>query len=214
MSYIGKTELKKWFAEEMKPFFKKHSFQYKSGVNVDTRQETDRCIFITWFQVDSLDTIAMYLPQIRYKQVENILYEITAKDVYKYSDTLRINRLPGLEQGKIKSRETLNTLAGTFKRVFEQEYLPAFAHYHDPYQALKLWDSLKTPLEKGKYFADSNNHCKILIISKMARDKKYQDRVQQSLAHYNTLIANGEEFFKEELANCQRVISYLEENQL
>ena len=214
--FIGKVQIKKWLIAELKPFLKKEGYSIKSSVNVEIETTTERILNFTGWQVHSDDSVAFGAGRIRIKKVEDILYSITALEMYKLiTPTISILIPSNVETKKvITCREDIEEIAGTFKTVFQKIYLPRFKHYSEPKNILSLWDVLETDKERGKVFQDSNNISKILIISRMVNDSFYRRRVEEGLDNYQRRIDNGEKYFEEELSNCRKVIGYLNANEI
>lgn len=217
INYIGKTQIKKWLVEDLKPFLKVYGFNINPSVNVDIIRDGEKIFLDAFMTVNSTDNISFRTAFITYKPVELILFNITNLPVYDGgSKTLKI--FPDEKYGSLatiaKNRDDVMIIASSFKQVFIECFLPAFEKYSDPKNVLELWDSLETSKEKGKYFQDSNNYSKILILSKMSNDLRYEQRIKESIEFYENKIRNGEEYYKEELGYCEKVIEYLANNEI
>ncbi|NBB31992.1 hypothetical protein [Cellulophaga sp. BC115SP] len=217
INYIGKTQIKKWLVEDLKSFLKQYGFKITPSVNVDIKKDDEEIIFDTFFGVSLTDDIGLSHANIRYKKVEETLFKVTGLPVYSIgSRTISVfsGEKFGILATLAKNRNDVTNISESFKQVFIECFLPAFEKYSDPKNVLELWDSLETSKEKGKYFQDSNNYSKILILSKMSNDLRYEQRIKESIEFYENKIRNGEEYYKEELGYCEKVIEYLANNEI
>ncbi len=217
INYIGKTQIKKWLLEDLKPFLKVYGFKINPSVNVDIIRDGEKIFLDAFMTVNSTDNISFRTAFITYKPVELILFNITNLPVYDGgSKTLKI--FPDEQYGSLatiaKNRDDVMIIASSFKQVFIECFLPAFEKYSDPKNVLELWDSLETMAEKGLVFQDSHNYSKIIILSKMCNDEIYQRRIDETIAFFQSEINKGEDWVQTKLDVFLKVIQYLEANEI
>ncbi len=215
-SYIGKTQIKKWLIEDLKSFLKQYGFKITPSVNVDIIKENDKIVSDAFITVDSMDNIRFRTAFVTYRSIEQILFNITNLPVYDGgSKTLKI--FPYEKYGSLaiiaKNRDDVRSISEIFKKVFLECFLPAFERYSDPKNVLELWDSLD---EEGKtnHFFDPYKNCKILILSKISNDPKFPQRCIEEYNFYKKHYDSGLLSAKVLMDDCERVIRYLEKNEL
>lgn len=218
MAFIGKTTLKKWLIERIKPIIK--SYEYKVVTRFGTtviQKENDDFLYYFYISTNKWDYIG-YSPfgNICIKKVGNIFLEII-KNKDLGDGSLGIKVIPNFEYGpygkEVSSQDEINDIVESFKRVFLEYYLPAFERYSDPKNVLEFWDSLNDE-GKLKHFFDSYNRVKIIILSKMCNDESYERRCQEAIDFYTMHYNNGIESAKGLIDDCYKVIKYLEENEV
>jgi hypothetical protein len=210
--FIGKTKMKQWFIKEIKPFVKQYNFSIgpRYGIQI-IFQENEKMLCYTSITVGWSDHLSFGGAFIRYKKVEDILFQITGLGVYENTHTIT-----AVSVGKtalIEKHQDVIDLANYFEEVFPNEILPAFEKYSDPKNVLELWDSLD---EEGRtnHFFDPYNYTKILILSKLINEDKYENRKIETLELYEKLKATGKHYHLDKLENLEKVIRYIEENEI
>jgi hypothetical protein len=220
MKRFGKTVVKNWFVDELKDFIK--SINFKIGNDSGHKafiQNTDYWLLSCYIEAsydikgnELVDTLYFSNAIVRIHKVETLLGKIIGDSSYVEAGktfSLITPKQFGEKLMRIEKKEDVQQLAKIFKKVFSEYFLPAFERYSDPKNVLELWDSLETSKEKGRYFQDSNNYSKIIILSKISNDLRYEQRVQEAIEFYENKIKNGEEYYREELSYCKKVIDYL-----
>jgi hypothetical protein len=213
--YIGKVQIRKWLLPELKLIAKTHGFKVRSGVNVDVEQDAGSVLYTMFWQLASDDSLKFSSGGIRVKKVEEILRQTTEMEVYNNTITVFVHA-PEFDKKTriITCQQDVVELAGTFRQVFEEVYLPGFERFSQPERILEFWDSLQTDKERGRFFQDSNNISKILILARMCNDKNYDERVTIGIETYERRIKEGETFWVEELEIYKKVINYLAANEV
>ncbi len=210
--FIGKTKMKQWFIKEIKPFVKQYNFSIgpRYGIQI-IFQENEKMLCYTSITVGWSDHLSFGGAFIRYKKVEDILFQITGLGVYENTHTIT-----AVSVGKtalIEKHQDVIDLANYFEEVFPNEILPAFERYSDPKNVLELWDSLDDE-GKLKHFFDPYKNCKILILSKMCNDPKFPQRCVDEYNFYKKHYESGLLSAKVLMDDCEKVIQYLEENEI
>ncbi len=211
--FIGKTKMKQWFIKELKPFVKQYKFTIGSRYGIQiVFQENEEMLCYTSITVAWSDHLSFGGAFIKYKKVEEILFQITGLEVY--SNTHTITATPVGKTALIEKYQDVIDLANYFKEVFPKEILPAFERYSDPKNVLELWDSLETMGDKGFIFQDSHNYSKIIILSKICNDRNYQARIDETINFFQSEIDKGEDWIQAKLDVFLKVIRYLEKNEV
>ena len=218
MTYIGKTMLKKWLIDGIMPIIRplKYKVVPRFGTTI-IQKENDDFLYYLYISTNKWDYIG-YSPfgNISIKKVGDTFSKvINDKDLEDGSLVLKL--MPNYEYGtygkEISSKEEINDILESFKKIFLEYYLPAFERYSDPKNVLELWDSLD---EEGRtnHFFDPYNYTKILILSKLINEDKYENRKIETLELYEKLKATGKHYHLDKLENLEKVIRYIEENEI
>ena len=212
--YIGKVQIRKWLLPELKLIAKTHGFKVRSGVNVDVEQDAGSVLNTMFWQLASDDSLAFSSGKLRVKKVEEILLQITGLEVYKNKDTIKVHA-PEFDKTTriITCQQDVVELAGTFRQVFEEVYLPGFERFSQPERILEFWDSLDWE-GRSKYFQDGYKYIKILILSKMVGEKKYEERCVEYLNYSKELLDTGKPHFQAGYGYCQKAIEFLNTHEL
>lgn len=218
MTYIGKTTLKKWFVDVTRPIFKPFGFKVASrfGTTVIQKESNDYLYYL-YISTNKWDYIG-YSPfgNINIKKVGNVFTRIIENQELG-DGSLVLKLIPNFEYGidgkEINSRDGINDISESFKRVFPEYYIPAFERYSDPKNVLELWDGLDDE-GKLKHFFDPYKNCKILILSKMCNDPKFPQRCVDEYNFYKKHYESGLLSAKVLMDDCEKVIKYLEENEV
>lgn len=212
--FIGKTKMKQWFVKQIKPFIKQHEFSIRPRSGVPTIfLERDNIDYFIYIMVAWDDHLSFSAASISHNKVEELLYQITKLEVYnKNSDTLRVC-FDKEKTAVIYKQEDVIEFSEIFKKNFLEYFLPAFEKYSDPKNVLELWDSLDDE-GKLKHFFDPYKNCKILILSKMCNDPKFPQRCVDEYNFYKKHYESGLLSAKVLMDDCEKVIKYLEENEI
>lgn len=224
MKRFGKTVIKNWFINEVKDFIK--SIDFKIGNDSGHRAFTQNsdywllsCYIEASYNIKNntlIDTLSFSNVIIRIHKVENLLGKIINNSSYNEAGKT-FSIFPNEEFGEtfigIEKQEDTKKMGETFKKVFLECFLPAFEKYSNPKNVLELWDGLDDE-GKLKHFFDPYKNCKILILSKMCNDPKFSQRCEEEYNFYKKHYDNGLLSAKVLMDDCEKVIKYLENNEI
>lgn len=222
MTYLGKSLIKKHAISELLPFTKQYFFR-KTNMFDHTffyKLENE----VSWHFTISPGTGQSFSiggGGLSYLRVERILLklrgiEIEEKAFYQFSTVkLLVNdKHKDILQKGVSTLEDITKICGDFKSIFIEEFLPGYEKYSNPKEVLALWDSLPSMGEKGNIFPDTHNYSKIIIMSKLTGDSDYPKRIQETRSFFVSEIEKGEDWMQPKLDILEKVIQYLEENEV
>lgn len=222
MENLGKTFIKKISIPLLTQILKPYDFkvEIRRGEPV-IYKKTDNLLFTVAMQVTSWDELTLNIGRIGYLETEYLLSHITGEPLIPIEEypaicTLYIHPPPIISKKiakKVSSQEEIEELIENFSTAFKEFYLPAFEKYSSPKEVLALWDSLD---DKGRsdYFFSPYKHIKMIILSKMCKDLDYSKRCEDAYAFYKGHFENGVSGAEILMKDCEKVIKYLEENEV
>lgn len=211
--FHGKTQIRKWLKEALKPICKEYGFKVGTiqGCPTSFYKQTNDFFVYNIFQLSKGDFVLTGDSCLRINAIENKLSAILDKDLASY--TIILNN-SGLESFQIISEIEIRKLVAGFAEVFVNKHLPFIEKYTSEVgQVLELWDSLDIP-DRAKTFYDPNMYSKILIASKLAGEDRFDHRVDDGINYFDTRIEAGKNAFIERKENFLKVADYLRKENL
>jgi len=214
---VSVTTIKKYLQIDLGNFLKKYNFKARRiGGDIFFSKKENEMGYSFFAQVLSNGSLSLHAASMCYYEVERIIatmanYEMIEYEAHPYLTTLRL--FYPQTSTIVESEDDFYRIITEFEISFTDYYLPTFEKYSDPKNILELWDSLDDKINSNQ-FPSPLNLVKIMILSKMSKEDKYEQRCQEAIDYYQFKIASGKIAWKEELEICYKVIKYLSENEV
>ncbi len=201
--YIGKAQIRKWLKESLKDLCRQYNFKLGTVQGCPTTFYCGTSSYSAYmhFFINTGDLVSTSDCFLRLNAIEEKLAEILGPS--RYHTII----LQGIESPweQIFSRIEVDKLVYSFTNNFKTKCLPFIEKYSNSLlETLSLWDSLDAS-GRANTFYDPNMHAKMLIASKMVNDKKFDERIEKSIAYFDQRIESGKKIFIERKENFLKV---------